>query len=183
MRQKTSTRTKAATTDGPARRTRGERRDRDAQGRDVHGTAFHDYFAGIAEAHHVIRKVFRLVDEQAKRAGLDPLEHKLLIQVFGSPGAPLPVRDVAERLDVSSALASRLLKGLVERGLVHREPGDIDRRVTRVAITPAGRELLAAIDRDVRDTIYGFQSKLTDDERDGALRIFSLYLGLPESGR
>lgn len=178
MTQKTTTRTRKAT--GGARRSGARRRDRDAQGRDVHGAAFHDYFAGIAEAHHVIRKVFRLVDEQAKRSGLDPLEHKLLIQVFGAPDAPLPVRDVAERLDVSSALASRLLKGLVERGLVHRSPGDTDRRVTRVAITPAGRELLAAVDRDVRATIDRFQSGLTDEERAGALRIFSLYLGLPE---
>lgn len=179
MTEKTPTRAGAATAEG-TRRPRGQRRDKDAQGRDVHGGAFHSYFAGIAEAHHVIRKVFRLVDEQAKRGGLDPLEHKLLIQVFGAPGAPLPVRDLAERLDVSSALASRLLKGLVERGLVHRSPGDTDRRVTRVAITPVGRELLAAVDRNVRQAVDDFQHTLTDDERDGALRIFAFYLGLPE---
>ena len=145
------------------------------------GRQFHEYFCSIAEAHHVIRKVFRLVDEQAKKAGLEPLEHKLLIQVFGAPGAPLPVRAVADRLDVSPALASRLLTGLADRGLVQREPGEDDRRVTRVTITDAGQRLLAAIDRDVRKQVGLFQDRLTDDDRAGALRIFSLYLGIPAS--
>lgn len=138
---------------------------------------FHEYFCSIAEAHHVIRKVFRLVDEQAKKAGLEPLEHKLLIQVFGAPGAPLPVRAVADRLDVSPALASRLLTGLVDRDLVRRVHGDDDRRVTRVTITRAGQRLLATIDRDVREQVGLFQKQLTDDDRAGALRIFAFYLG------
>jgi DNA-binding MarR family transcriptional regulator len=140
---------------------------------------FHEYFRSIAEAHHVIRKVFRLVDEQAKKAGLEPLEHKLLIQVFGAPGAPLPVRAVADRLDVSSALASRLLTGLADRGLVRRVPGEGDRRVTRVTITDAGKQVLAAVDRDVREQVGRFQKQLTDEDRAGALRIFSFYLGIP----
>jgi DNA-binding MarR family transcriptional regulator len=146
------------------------------------GPGFHQYFRSIAEAHHVIRKVFRLVDDQSKKAGLEPLEHKLLIQVFGAPGAPLPVRVVADRLDVSPALASRLLTGLVERDLVRRVPGEDDRRVTRVTITNAGQRLLAAIDRDVREQVALFQKQLTDDDRTGALRIFSFYLGISSDG-
>lgn len=145
-------------------------------GQDTAG--FHDYFRSIAEAHHVIRKVFRLVDEQAKKAGLEPLEHKLLIQVFGAPEAPLPVHVVADRLDVSSALASRLLTGLADRDLVRRVPGEEDRRVTRVTITTGGQRLLAAIDRDVREQVGLFQQQLTDSDRAGALRIFAFYLGM-----
>ena len=41
---------------------------------------FQRYFHGIAKARYVIRKVIRIVDEQAKKAGLDPLEHQALIQ-------------------------------------------------------------------------------------------------------
>ncbi|MGH3095340.1 MAG: MarR family winged helix-turn-helix transcriptional regulator [Streptosporangiales bacterium] len=139
---------------------------------------FEDYFSGIAEAHYVIRKVFRLVDEQAKKAGLEPLEHKLLIQVFGSPNAPLPVHEAAARLDVSPAHASRLVTGLVGRGLVERTAGGGDRRITRVGITAAGRELLAAVDRNVRRHVDLFQYELSDAERDGALRIFAFYVGV-----
>jgi DNA-binding MarR family transcriptional regulator len=143
------------------------------------GAEFREYFEGIAEAHYVIRKVFRLVDEQAKKAGLDPLEHKLLIQVFGAPGAPLPMHEVAERLDVSAALTSRMVKRLVDRGLVQRTRGEADRRVTRIVISPAGRGLLARVDRDVRKHVDLFQYELSDSERAGALRVFAFYLGVP----
>ena len=33
----------------------------------------HAYFVGVAEARYVLRKVFRIVEEQAKKFGLDPL--------------------------------------------------------------------------------------------------------------
>lgn len=140
---------------------------------------FREYFGGIAEAHYVIRKVFRLVDEQAKKTGLEPLEHKMLVQVFGAPGGPLSVHEAATRLDVSAALASRLVTSLAGRGLVERTPAAGDRRVTRLAVTAAGRATLAAIDRDVRRYVDLFQQELSDAEREGALRIFTFYLGAP----
>lgn len=173
MSEKRSSATKAT----GRRASRSRPAGKDAQGRSVDSPEFRGYFGGIAEAHRVIRKVFRLVDEQAKKAGLEPLEHKLLIQVLGAPDAPLSVYAAADRLDISSALASRLIKSLVERGLVDRVPGEHDRRVTKVTITAAGRELLARVDADVRQHVDLFQRELTDDERDGALRIFSFYLG------
>jgi DNA-binding MarR family transcriptional regulator len=138
---------------------------------------FQRYFQGIAEAHYVIRKVLRLVDEQAKRADLDPLEHKLLVQAFGVADTPLQVNEAATRLDIPPALASRLIRSLEAKGLVTRLHSDEDRRVTRVTATDAARELLADVDRDVREQIDFFQRQLTDAERSAALRIFALYLG------
>lgn len=135
------------------------------------------YFAAIAEAHFVIRTVFRIVDEQARRAGLDPLAHKVLIQAHGAPTKPLRVNDLASRLDIAPALASRLVNVLERRGLVSRSRDARDRRVIQVASTAAGADLLAAIDRKVRQHVDSFQSQLTDAERDGAMRIFALYLG------
>jgi len=155
----------------------------DAQGRDLASPGFAGYFRGIAEAHYVIRRIFRLLDEQARKAGLEPLQHKLLIQVFGAPETPLSVSEAAGRLDISTALASRLLTGLAGQGLVERiTGGGGDRRVSRVRITAAGRCLLAQIDRDVRRHVGMFQRELDDTERAGALAIFSFYLGLPEGG-
>lgn len=135
------------------------------------------YFQGIAEAHYVVRKVFRIVDELAKQAGLDPLEHKMLIQIFGARGGPLRVNEAAARLDVAPAFASRLIKTLEERKLVVRSPSDEDRRTTHVEATEAGRELLAEIDRNVRVEVEYFQRRLSDEERAGALRIFGFYVG------
>lgn len=143
----------------------------------VESEEFHRYFHGISEAHYVVRKVFRLVDEQAKRGGLDPLEHKLLIQIFGAGDERLRVNEAAARLDIPPALASRLIKRLQDKGFVVRSTGGEDRRTTQVAATDAGREVLAAIDRDVRRHVNHFQEQLSDAERAAALQIFAFYLG------
>jgi DNA-binding MarR family transcriptional regulator len=134
------------------------------------------YFHGVAEARHVIRKVFRIVDEQAKSSGLDPLEHQALIQIFGSP-APLRVIDVAERLDIAPAFASRLVKRLEGMGLVTRSPSVEDRRSTYVTATEQTRELLASIDERVSLHVGYFQQQLTETERAAALGIFAFYVG------
>jgi DNA-binding MarR family transcriptional regulator len=142
----------------------------------LHTRGFQAYFHGVAEARYVIRKVFRIVDEQAKQAGLEPLEHQALIQIFGSP-EPLRVIDVAERLDIAPAFASRLAKRLEDRQLVTRSPSETDRRSTYVEATDHARDVLAAIDDRVELHVGYFQRQLSDSERAAALGIFAFYVG------
>jgi DNA-binding MarR family transcriptional regulator len=143
---------------------------------------FETYFRSVAEARYVIRKVFRIVDEQAKKAGLEPLEHQALIQVFGS-SEPLRMIDVAERLDIAPALGSRLVKRLEQEGLVTRLPSEEDRRMTYVIATDAARDLLGEIDRNVELHVGYFQQQLTDAQRAAALGIFAFYLGAAPDAR
>jgi DNA-binding MarR family transcriptional regulator len=140
------------------------------------GQGLKGYFHGVAEARYVIRRVFRIVDEQAKSVGLEPLEHQALIQIFGSP-TTLRVIDFAERLDIAAAFASRLVKRLAEKGLVERSASTDDRRSTFVEVTDRGRELLAEIDSKVEVHVAYFQQQLSDAERAAALGIFAFYLG------
>ncbi len=137
----------------------------------------HSYFQGIAQARFVIRKVFRIVDEQARKAGLDPLEHQAMLQIYGSPEQSLPVSRLAERLDVSIAFASKLAKGLERAGYAERSQGNLDQRVTNVAITPAGRELLHRIDEQVCFHVGYFARQLSPKQRSTALAIFAFYVG------
>lgn len=44
----------------------------------------HDYFIAVARIRYIMRKVFRIIDEHAKKLGLDPLAHQALLQVYGS---------------------------------------------------------------------------------------------------
>ncbi len=55
------------------------------------------YFHGVAQARYLLRKVFRLVEEEAKRAGIDPLAHQALIQIYGSETGALRVKEVARK--------------------------------------------------------------------------------------
>lgn len=139
---------------------------------------FPGYVHGISQARYVVRKVFRIVDEQAKKAGLDPLQHLALIHIYGTSDTAIPVNQVAERLDIAPAFASRLIKELEARGLIRREQSALDRRMTYVAATDAGVQLLRDVDSGVRAHVHYFQSQLSDDGRLAALAIFAFYVGL-----
>ena len=60
------------------------------------------YFYGVSRARYVLRKVFRLIDEEARRHGLEPLQHQTLIQIVGAESEPLRVNEIAERMDIQA---------------------------------------------------------------------------------
>ncbi len=142
-----------------------------------------EYFAGVARARMVVRKVFRIVDEQVRVHGIEPLEHQALIQVFGAAGSRLGVTELADRLDIAVPLASRIARALDRRGLVVRSGTPDDQRVRLVGITKAGTALLKAIDEEVRYHVAHYQRGLTDDDRLEALAIFAFYVGVPATPR
>jgi DNA-binding MarR family transcriptional regulator len=138
------------------------------------------YFHGVAQARYVMRRVVRIVDEQAKKEGLEPLEHQTLIQVGGASDGRIQVNQLAERLDIVAAFASRLARGLEAKGLLTRGSSDVDRRVTLLRITKEGSDVLARINDRVHLHVGVFKEELSDRERAAAFRIFAFYVGLPE---
>jgi DNA-binding MarR family transcriptional regulator len=138
----------------------------------------HVYFQGIAQARYVLRRVFRIVEDKAKEYGIDPLAHQALIQIYGSPDMGLRVKEVAEKLDISSAFASTLVKELVEKGYASRTRGGDDGRATRVAATKSGIALLHKIDGDVTMHIDYFGHQLSAAQKEQALSILMTYVGI-----
>ena len=121
---------------------------------------FQSYVHGVALSRYVIRKVVRTADDAARRAGLDPLSHQALIQIFGSGPEHLTISQLSERLDIVPAFGSRLTKDLETRGLVRRERSQEDKRIMRLVATPEGAETLRAIDDEVRFHARYFQAQL-----------------------
>jgi len=138
----------------------------------------HHYFQGIAQARYVLRRVFRIVEDKAKEYGIDPLAHQALIQIYGSADMGLRVKEIAERLDISSAFASTLIKDLVEKGYASRTRGGADGRATRVAVTKTGIALLHKIDSDVTLHIDYFGHQLTGAQKEQVLSILMTYVGI-----
>jgi DNA-binding MarR family transcriptional regulator len=136
-----------------------------------------DYFCGVADARYVIRKVFRIVDERAKRRDLEPLEHQALIQIYGARGEELRVGDVAERLDISPAFASKLVKALIGKELVLARASTRDQRVIHLRASAKGERILAEIDEDVRVHVDFFTRGLSHRQKAAALSIFAFYVG------
>jgi len=136
------------------------------------------YFRGVAQARYVLRKVFRLVEEEAKRAGIDPLAHQALIQIYGSAAGALKVKDVAERLDITPAFASSLVKTLVTRGFLATKRDKQDSRINWVQVTKEGRALLHRIDEQVQIHVDYFTRGLSSGETEAALSILMFYAGV-----
>lgn len=138
----------------------------------------HPYFYGVAQARYVLRKVFRLVEEEAKRAGIDPLAHQALIQIYGSDKGALRVKEVAERLDITPAFASSLIKSLAAKGFIVRTHDANDSRVTWVKVTREARALLHRIDEQVQIHVDYFTRNLTAAQTESALSILMFYAGV-----
>lgn len=143
---------------------------------------FANHVKAIAHARFVLRKILRLLDEQAIAGGLQPLQHQALLQIYGAE-SPLPVNKVADRLDIAPALASRLIRQLEDKGLVERARIPGDRRVIAVHASEDGIEVLRKIDASVHVRVDHFQRQLSDEGKLGALATFSFYLGLDSDPR
>jgi len=157
-------------------RTLEQRRRAAVKSRDAEDC--HHYFSCVSETRFVLRKVFRIVEEQAKTAGLDSLEHQALLQVYGAPDMRLQIKAVAERLDVPAAFASVLVKSLNERGLVSSARSSRDQRVAEVRPTRAGIDLLQQIDDRVKFHVDYFTGQLSAEQKERAVAILLFYVGL-----
>jgi DNA-binding MarR family transcriptional regulator len=141
---------------------------------------FRSYVREIAHARYLVRKIFRIVDDQAKVAGLEPLQHQMLIQIGGFADDPLPVNVLAERVDVVPAFASRIITSLEREGFVRRVNSPADGRVILVEPTDKGLSTLQAIDQRVQTHVRAFQTQVEESDRVAASEIFKFYLGLEE---
>ncbi len=101
-------------------------------------------------------------------AGRLSLVHLNVLIVLNAEG-PLPMRGLAEALDVSQASATGIVDRMEQRGLVTRERDAEDRRVVRVLPSDTGRSLVDGVADQRRDHLARMLEGLTDDEVSGFL--------------
>lgn len=86
-----------------------------------------------------------------KQHSLTPAQYNVLRILRGAGPEGHLCREVGERLIQREPDVTRLLDRLEKRGLTARARSATDRRALRITITPAGLQLLAALDQPVRD--------------------------------
>jgi DNA-binding MarR family transcriptional regulator len=96
------------------------------------------------------------------------LVHLQVLFTLSSDG-PLPMRRLAEAMDVSQASATGIVDRMEQRGLVERLRDDEDRRVVRVALADGGRETLSTIATERRERLTAILGELEDAELEGFL--------------
>jgi len=78
----------------------------------------------------------------AAEFGLTGPQARLLVQL----GDPVPMGQLAERLDCDPSNVTGLVDRLQARGLLERRVGETDRRVKHLTLTPAGRKLRSELE-------------------------------------
>ena len=91
-------------------------------------------------------------------------------------GEDRSVKALAESLGVSLPTMSRAVDGLFERGLVRREEDPVDRRMKRVGLTDAGREVPLALNRGRLSALQELIGSLQEHEADALGRALTLIL-------
>jgi DNA-binding MarR family transcriptional regulator len=87
-------------------------------------------------------------------------------------GRDVSVGSVAERLGLDPSTASRLVGQAVAAGLLQRGPSPVDGRLARLALTPAGRDLVADARRYQRAVFDDVTRDWSDAERREFARLF-----------
>jgi DNA-binding MarR family transcriptional regulator len=99
-------------------------------------------YVQLLELRSGLRRFLRWSEEEARRAGLSPAQHQLLLAVRGHvPGNPT-IGDLADHLLLRRHSATELVDRAAAAGLVSRLPDPDDHRVVHVRLTAAGLDRL-----------------------------------------
>jgi len=109
-----------------------------------------DYQA-LAELRHEIRRFLHFSEQAARRAGLEPRQHQLMLSLKGLPPRVRPsIGELAQRLLIEHHSAVELVNRLAKGGYVQRERDGEDRRAVLVSLTRKGEKILRDLSLDHR---------------------------------
>ena len=95
--------------------------------------------------HHAALAWRQAFDRQLRPLGLTPTQFMLLASagwLAAMSARPPTQQEVADHAGADRMMTSKVLQGLVDHGLVIRQPDPADGRVKRLRLTPAGQELV-----------------------------------------
>jgi DNA-binding MarR family transcriptional regulator len=92
-----------------------------------------------------LRQFLRLSEDCARRNGITPRQHLLLLQIAGADGATATVSDLVRLLSLTQSAVTELVQRAEAAGLVARSPSKEDGRVVHLSLTPLGEQKLAAV--------------------------------------
>jgi DNA-binding MarR family transcriptional regulator len=115
--------------------------------------ALSDY-QSLAELRYQIRRFLRFSEQAARKAGMEPRQHQLLLAIKGLPGEERPrVAVLAERLQLEHHSTVELANRLAQRGYIRRRRDRDDRREVLLGLTPKAENLLQRLSLDHRQEL------------------------------
>ena len=103
-------------------------------------------YRALAELRFELRKFLSFSEVAARKAGLEPQQHHLLLAIKGiAQGSQPTVGELAKRLHTRHHSVVELIDRLEARQLVSRRKSVQDRRQVRIELTPEGEQILEAL--------------------------------------
>jgi DNA-binding MarR family transcriptional regulator len=100
-------------------------------------------YQSLAELRYQVRRFLYFSEQAARKAGLEPRQHQLMLAIKGLPEGVRPrVAELAERLQIQHHSTVELANRLSGRGYVRRRRGGEDRREVLLSLTPKGEKVL-----------------------------------------
>ena len=129
------------------------------------------FTAGLDDFTRALRTVRGRFNRAPVVPELSVSQFHLLEPLATSPG-PLPMCALADAAAVAPPTASRMLDGLVKRGIAERTRAqDGDRRRVAISLTPEGRKLVAAKRTRITEAREQIFDRLSPGERRAAARL------------
>ena len=114
---------------------------------------------GLPQVMWFIRRHMR----RHRTRGLSVPQFRALVLIERFPEASLSA--IAEHLGSTLPSASRLMTGLVDKGLIVRESATDDSRRVSLLLTHRGKSVLATAQSETQEAVAGQMAGLTDDQR------------------
>jgi DNA-binding MarR family transcriptional regulator len=112
-----------------------------------------------------VMRLSRRLRHESAADGVTPSMHSALSAVERLGPSPIPIGDLAAAEQVSPPAMTRIVDHLEARGLVARRVDPSDRRVTLLALTPAGTRTLAGMRSRKNAFLAERLAALSEDER------------------
>lgn len=99
-----------------------------------------------------LRRFHRISEDAARKAGLTPRRHLLLLMIKGAPGGAerSTVSELCARLQLAQSSVTELVQRAEEAGLVRRAQAREDGRIAYLTLTPEGERRLQLVHDQLR---------------------------------
>jgi DNA-binding MarR family transcriptional regulator len=117
------------------------------------------------------RDFTRRLDPILAEAGIGRAHHRALHFIARNPG--IIVSDLQDLLGITKQSLARVLKQLIEDGLVEQTPGAVDRRQRRLNLTAAGKALEGQLSRIQREQLAAAYRRAGADAVEGFRNVLA----------
>lgn len=118
-------------------------------------------YRALADVRYRIRAFLTFSEDAARRAGVEPQQHQLLLAIKGMPaGSRATIKAVAARLQIQHHSAVELATRAVSSALIVRRHDAEDGREVTLHLTARGSRLLESLSREHRRELDSAASHL-----------------------